>query len=65
MSQEIINKKTGDDENGNKKIEGTVVLMKKNVLDVNDNDFNASVLGRVRELLGQKVFFQLINGDPG
>ena len=66
MLQNIINKITGDDESGNKKVEGTVVLMKKNVLDF--NDFNASVLDRVRELLGQKVSFQLIsavNGDPG
>ncbi|KAF3975961.1 hypothetical protein CMV_000835 [Castanea mollissima] len=65
MLQNIINKITGDDENGNKKVEGTVVLMKKNVLDF--NDFNASVLDRVHELLGQKVSFQLIsavNGDP-
>lgn len=69
MLQNIINKITGndDDDNGNnKKIEGTVVLMKKNVLDF--NDFNASVLDGFLELLGQKVSFQLIsavNGDPG
>jgi len=66
MLQNIINKITGDDESGNKKVEGKVVLMKKNVLDF--NDFNASVLDRVHELLGQKVSFQLIsavNGDPG
>ncbi|XP_075656817.1 putative linoleate 9S-lipoxygenase 5 [Castanea sativa] len=65
MLQNIINKITGDDENGNKKVEGTVVLMKKNVLDF--NDFNASVLDGVHELLGQKVSFHLIsavNGDP-
>ena len=49
-----------------KKIEGTVVLMKKNVLDL--DDFNASVLDGFHEMLGQKVSFQLIsavNGDPG
>lgn len=66
MLQNIINKITGDDESGNKKVEGTVVLMKKNVLDF--NDFNASVLDGFLELLGQKVSFQLIsavNGDPG
>ncbi|KAK4595879.1 hypothetical protein RGQ29_014103 [Quercus rubra] len=65
MLQNIINKITGDDESGNKKVEGTVVLMKKNVLDF--NDFNASVLDGFLELLGQKVSFQLIsavNGDP-
>lgn len=66
MLQNIINKITGDDEIGKKKVEGTVVLMKKNVLDF--NDFNASVLDGFLELLGQKVSFQLIsavNGDPG
>lgn len=48
-----------------KKIQGKVVLMKKNVLDF--NDFNASILDRVHELLGQRVSLQLIsavNGDP-
>ncbi|KAF5463411.1 hypothetical protein F2P56_019328 [Juglans regia] len=42
-----------------KKIEGTVVLMKKNVLDF--NDFNASVLDRVHELFGQRVSLQLVS----
>ena len=69
MLQNIINKITGndDDDNGNnKKIEGTVVLMKKNVLDF--NDFHASLLDRFHELLGQRVCLQLIsavNADPG
>ncbi|KAK7842091.1 putative linoleate 9s-lipoxygenase 5 [Quercus suber] len=65
MLQNIINKITGDDESRNKKVEGTVVLMKKNVLDF--NDFYASILDGFLELLGQKVSFQLIsavNGDP-
>ena len=45
-----------------KKIKGTVVLMKNNVLDF--NDFHASVLDRVHELLGKGVSLQLINvGD--
>ncbi|GAB4855547.1 hypothetical protein Ancab_024167 [Ancistrocladus abbreviatus] len=47
------------------KISGTVVLMKKNVLDF--NDFHAGVLDRVHELLGKKVSLQLVsavNGDP-
>jgi linoleate 9S-lipoxygenase len=78
MLQNIINAVTGDGD-GNKKmkretaaaagkcrkIEGSVVLMKKNVLDF--NDFNASVLDRVHELLGQKVSLQLVsavNADP-
>lgn len=48
-----------------KKIKGTVVLMKKNVLDF--NDFSASILDRVYELVGQGVSLQLIsatNSDP-
>lgn len=48
------------------KIKGTVVLMKKNVLDF--NDFHASLLDRVHEFLGQGVSLQLIsadNVDPG
>jgi hypothetical protein len=78
MLQNIISAVTGDGD-GNKKmkretaataekcrkIEGSVVLMKKNVLDF--NDFNASVLDRVHELLGQKVSLHLIsavNADP-
>ncbi|XP_050371801.1 probable linoleate 9S-lipoxygenase 5 [Argentina anserina] len=44
-----------------KKIKGTVVLMKNNVLDF--NDFHASVVDRVHELLGQGVSLQLISGD--
>ena len=68
MPRNIIKSIIGDDgDNGsNKKIEGTVVLMKKNVLDF--NDFNASVIDSVKELLGQRVSLQLIsavNGDPG
>ncbi|KAM7274162.1 hypothetical protein ACFE04_028826 [Oxalis oulophora] len=50
--------------NESKIIRGTVVLMKKNVLDF--NDFEASVLDRLHELVGQKVSLQLIsavNGD--
>ncbi|KAL6185458.1 hypothetical protein ACLB2K_041591 [Fragaria x ananassa] len=42
-----------------KKIKGTVVLMKNNVLDF--NDFHASVLDRVHEFLGQGVSLQLIS----
>ncbi|KAK6915577.1 Lipoxygenase, C-terminal [Dillenia turbinata] len=48
-----------------KKITGSVVLMKKNVLDF--NDFNASVLDWVHELVGKGVSLQLVsavNGDP-
>ncbi|XP_059654431.1 probable linoleate 9S-lipoxygenase 5 [Cornus florida] len=64
----LINKVLGaiSGENENKKIKGTVVLMKKTVLDF--NEFNASVLDRVHELVGKKVSLQLVsavNGDPG
>lgn len=48
------------------KIKGSVVLMKKNVLDF--NDFQASFLDRVHEFLGKGVSFQLVSaehGDPG
>ena len=47
------------------KIKGTVVLMKKNVLDF--NDFHAGFLDRVHEFLGKRVSFQLVSstvGDP-
>ncbi|XP_020080927.1 putative linoleate 9S-lipoxygenase 3 [Ananas comosus] len=46
-------------------VKGTVVLMRKNVLDF--NDFGASVIDNVSELLGQKVSLQLVSatvGDP-
>ena len=52
-------------ENDRKKIRGTVVLMKKNVLDF--NDLSASVLDRVHELVGQGVSLQLVSAvhaDP-
>lgn len=50
----------------NGKIAGSVVLMKKNVLDL--SDFNASLLDGVHELLGLGVSFQLVSSthtDPG
>ncbi|XP_059437178.1 probable linoleate 9S-lipoxygenase 5 [Corylus avellana] len=76
MLHNIINAIIGDDDDGNKKmkceaagesrkVEGRVVLMKKNVLDF--NDFNASILDRFHELLGKKVSLQLISAvhaDP-
>ncbi|PRQ27703.1 putative linoleate 9S-lipoxygenase [Rosa chinensis] len=43
----------------NKKIKGTVVLMKKNFFYF--NDFNASVLARVKEFWGRRVSLQLIS----
>ncbi|KAF3454480.1 hypothetical protein FNV43_RR04927 [Rhamnella rubrinervis] len=45
------------------KIKGTVVLMKKNVLDF--NDFNASLLDRVHELVGKGVTLQLVSAVNG
>ncbi|KAK3418571.1 hypothetical protein EUGRSUZ_H04496 [Eucalyptus grandis] len=50
---------------GSKKVIGTVVLMKKYVLDF--NDFNASVLDTIHELLGEKVSLRLVSAvhsDP-
>eukprot|EP01018_Ginkgo_biloba_P032518 Gb_27755 [translate_table: standard] len=41
------------------KIEGRVVLQKKNVLDL--NDFNSGMLDNVSELLGRRVSLQLIS----
>ncbi|CAL8166383.1 unnamed protein product [Prunus armeniaca] len=65
MLHNLFDKITGQEQNGknSRKIKGTVVLMKKNVLDF--NDFNASVLDRVHELVGQRVSLQLISADHG
>ncbi|XP_041000788.1 probable linoleate 9S-lipoxygenase 5 isoform X3 [Juglans microcarpa x Juglans regia] len=55
------NHKVGD----NKKVKGTVVLLKKNVLDF--KDVKASLLDRIYELLGKCVSLQLISSacpDP-
>ncbi|XP_031272107.1 linoleate 9S-lipoxygenase 5 [Pistacia vera] len=51
----------GVDDGKKKKIKGTVVLMKKNVLDF--NDMTASAIDRVCELLGKGVSIQLISAD--
>ncbi|KAL6278610.1 hypothetical protein ACE6H2_022211 [Prunus campanulata] len=65
MLHNFVDKITGQEQNGknSRKIKGTVVLMKKNVLDF--NDFNASVLDRLHELVGQRVSLQLISADHG
>ncbi|XP_050940666.1 probable linoleate 9S-lipoxygenase 5 [Cucumis melo] len=50
---------------GGKKIHGTVVLMRDNVLDF--NDFGSTVLDNLHELLGGGVSLQLVSaqhGDP-
>ncbi|KAJ0982691.1 hypothetical protein J5N97_010946 [Dioscorea zingiberensis] len=54
-----------EEEKKKMKVKGTVVLMKKNVLDF--TDFHDSLLDRLHELLGNGVSFQLVsstNGDP-
>lgn len=65
MLSHLLHAVAGDD-NGNKKmkpqkIKGTVILMKKNVLDF--NDFHASFLDGFHELLGKGVSFQLISSQ--
>ena len=66
ITDENMNKKTKHEVGEIKKIQGTVVLMKKKFLD--SNDLTASVTDRFDEILGNKVSLQLIsavNGDPG
>ncbi|KAK7337783.1 hypothetical protein VNO77_18370 [Canavalia gladiata] len=60
MFQNIANALSNDEKksNGNR-IRGTVVLMKKNVLDF--NDFSASLLDRLHEFVGKGVSLQLIS----
>lgn len=61
----ITGTKTKGVDESKTKIKGTVVLMKKNVLDF--NDMKASFLDRLHELLGKGVSMQLIsavNADP-
>ncbi|KAL1225430.1 Linoleate 9S-lipoxygenase 1 [Cardamine amara subsp. amara] len=58
MINELVDLFTGG---RNVKVKGTVVLMKKNVLDF--NDFNASFLDRLHEFLGNKVTLRLISSD--
>nr|BAH57745.1 lipoxygenase [Actinidia arguta] len=59
--------KSIDDDNNNnfggRKIKGRVVLMKKNVLDM--NHLGASILDRVHEVLGKGVSIQLISANRG
>ncbi|CAJ1976135.1 unnamed protein product [Sphenostylis stenocarpa] len=65
MFQNIVNVFTGDDKLRHR-LKGTVVLMKKNVLDF--NDFSASFLDRLHEFVGKRVSLQLVsavNVDPG
>ncbi|KAK1558687.1 hypothetical protein Q3G72_005421 [Acer saccharum] len=66
MLGNIVDNITGENNGTKEKVQGTVVLMKKNVLDF--NDFPASLLDDVHELVGQRVSMQLVsavNGDSG
>lgn len=54
------------DESDSIKIKGTVVLMKKNILDF--KDAGSAFLDRMHELFGKRVSLQLISAqhaDPG
>jgi linoleate 9S-lipoxygenase len=57
MLSEIIHGLTGA--NKNARLKGTVVLMRKNVLDL--NDFGATVIDGISEFLGKGVTCQLIS----
>ncbi|KAK0599814.1 hypothetical protein LWI29_008886 [Acer saccharum] len=57
MLGNIVDNITGENNGTKEKVQGTVVLMKKNVLDF--NDFPASLLDDVHELVGQRVSMQL------
>ena len=48
---------------GGKKIHGTVVLMRSNVLDF--NDFGSSLLDNLHEILGGGVSLRLVSADHG
>lgn len=66
LSDDNGNKRTKHEVAEIKKIKGTVLLMKKNLLDVNDP--KAKLVDQFDEFRGQKVSLQLIsavNGDPG
>ncbi|KAE9459024.1 hypothetical protein C3L33_09070, partial [Rhododendron williamsianum] len=66
LSDDNGNKRTKHEVAEIKKIKGTVLLMKKNLLDVNDP--KATLVDQFDEFRGQKVSLQLIsavNGDPG
>ncbi|XP_049351536.1 probable linoleate 9S-lipoxygenase 5 isoform X2 [Solanum verrucosum] len=55
----IVDAITGKDDG--KKVKGTVVLMKKNVLDF--TDVNASIIDGVLDFIGRRVSFQLISNS--
>ncbi|KAG9456444.1 hypothetical protein H6P81_000952 [Aristolochia fimbriata] len=64
MMMKVIEWVTGrGNRNTTVKVEGTVVLMKKNVLDF--KDFGASILDRIHEFLGRGVGFQLVSAEYG
>lgn len=55
----IVDSITGKDDG--EKVKGTVVLMKKNVLDF--TDVTASIVDGALEFLGRRVSFQLISNS--
>ncbi|KAJ1380914.1 PLAT/LH2 domain superfamily [Sesbania bispinosa] len=63
MLKNIVNALSTSDSDDNKskshRIRGTVILMKKNVLDF--NDLGASILDRLHEFVGKGVSIQLIS----
>ncbi|KAI9187120.1 hypothetical protein LWI28_024632 [Acer negundo] len=59
MLGNIVDNITGENNGNKEKVQGTVVLMKKNVLDF--NDFPTSLLDDVHELVGQRVSLQLVS----
>ncbi|XP_058225411.1 probable linoleate 9S-lipoxygenase 5 [Rhododendron vialii] len=66
LNDDNSNKRTKHEVAEIKKIKGTVLLMKKNLLDF--NDLKAKLVDRFAEIRGHKVSLQLIsavNGDPG
>ncbi|CAK9168023.1 unnamed protein product [Ilex paraguariensis] len=65
MDENRENKRMKQEGSERKKIKGTVVLMKKNILEL--QDIKASIVDGVDEILGHKVSLQLISavhGDP-
>lgn len=61
LVQKIRGREPLEAEAGKKRIKGSVVLMKKNVLDF--NDFHGSLRDRVDEFLNKRVSLQLISAE--
>jgi len=66
MFGNLVNALEANNMNKRDRVRGTVILMKKNVLDF--NDLSASLLDRLHEFVGKRVSLQLISAsqaDPG